>query len=523
MQKLFKIFTSEKNSSNFWIILGVFYCITHLLNLTGLPVFADESIYIRWSQLIMDEPLRYLFFALNDGKTPFFIWLLVPFQYLFENQLFAARFVSVAIGLFQILATVLVVRKLSGSQISQRIAAILVVILPFWYLHHRMALMDGLLTVFLTFALWGTLHCIDTSKCKPWFWIGVTAVSIGAAFWTKLPAVLALPALSLFIFQSNQIRLKELFPRIISLGIAMSVGIVLFAVMRISPAFGQLFARGSDFLYPISDVLFGGVWRQTLPNIPTYFSYLSAYLSLGVLVLLITGVSLQHPHRKSVILLTLAGFAFIIPIAIFGKVVYPRYMLPAALFFTPAAALTLESLLAVIPLRKKSGVPLHLYIVFCLLSVGLTSGNFMLRNLANPDATQFVKSDKVQYLTEWSSGHGIKETTELIQEEAQDTTIAVATEGYFGTLPDGILLYLHAKSVENLWVEGIGQPVTGIPQSFIDRAKEYKKSWLVVNSHRMKISLPPTKLLREYCRPYNGPCLQVWDITDYVSNPPPNN
>src|SRR5260221_509615 len=100
----------------------VLYFLTHLWNLTLLPVFADESIYIRWAQLMMDDWHRYLFFALNDGKTPLFIWSLIPFQYLFADQLFAARFVSVLVGATQVIAIKELVKSLGGRAKTQWLA-----------------------------------------------------------------------------------------------------------------------------------------------------------------------------------------------------------------------------------------------------------------------------------------------------------------------------------------------------------------------------------------------------------------
>ena len=49
---------------------GDLYLATRLFHLDALPVFADESIYIRWAQLLRHDT-AYLFFALNDGKPPF--------------------------------------------------------------------------------------------------------------------------------------------------------------------------------------------------------------------------------------------------------------------------------------------------------------------------------------------------------------------------------------------------------------------------------------------------------------------
>jgi hypothetical protein len=150
--------------------------------------------------------------------------------------------------------------------------------------------------------------------------------------------------------------------------------------------------------------------------------------------------------------------------------------------------------------------------VLLLANTITASTAFILPSLTNADATPFVAADVTQYLTEWSSGHGIKQVVELIQAQAKQGTIAVATEGFFGTLPDGILMYLHRRDVSNVMVQGIGQPVLGIPDAFIEQAAAYETTWLVVNSHRMKIDTTDLTLVAEFCRPYDAPCLQVWDI-----------
>lgn len=121
--------------SGLWalLIFLAIYLAIHVLALTKLPVFADEAIYIRWAQLIMDEPTRYLFFALNDGKTPLLIWIFVPLQYLFKDPLAAGRIVSVLAGLVQILLTGKLIKKLGGDKLAAVTGSVLTAILPFWF------------------------------------------------------------------------------------------------------------------------------------------------------------------------------------------------------------------------------------------------------------------------------------------------------------------------------------------------------------------------------------------------------
>ena len=57
-----------------WLGLVLVYFVTRLVNLGAIPIFTDEAIYLRWSQIMAsDAALRYL--PLVDGKPPLFMWL----------------------------------------------------------------------------------------------------------------------------------------------------------------------------------------------------------------------------------------------------------------------------------------------------------------------------------------------------------------------------------------------------------------------------------------------------------------
>ena len=506
-------FLKSLKVKSYWLIIGLIglYLVTHLIGLTALPVFADESIYIRWAQLIMDEPARYLFFPLNDGKTPLFIWSLIPFQYLFADQLFAARFVSMLVGLFQVGVMTWLAKELGGKRKAQILTALFTIILPFWYFHHRMALMDSMLTLWLSLTLLGILKLLKTKKI---FWILVSGFSFGLAMWTKLPAILFAPAFILWslVFDFSWQRVLE---RAVKILCALAIGFLLFLSLKLNPAFGQLFSRGGDFLYPLNEVLAGRWWANVL-QIPKYLGYLGTYLTWPVLLLPLFG--LYTKQRKIHVLLLLSTFSFLLPIIIMGKTVYPRYFMPVSLFITLSAALTLESLFEQVKKLKKltSSVALATFNALLMAVIINSAFIFILYSLFSFNHTPFAAADQEQYLHEWSSGHGIKEVTEFIQSQAQTQTVAVATEGSFGTLPDGVLLYLHDQDVSNIYVEGIGQPVASISPKFIERAKDYDAVYLLVNSHRLKMSLPVQDLVAEYPRPQGAPSLQLWEIGNLV-------
>jgi 4-amino-4-deoxy-L-arabinose transferase-like glycosyltransferase len=529
-----KLVSTKKIAFISWVLISVGYLITHLFRLTSLPIFADESIYIRWAQLIIDDWQRYLFFAMNDGKSPLYIWLLTPFQFLPFDQLYSARVVSVLIGLIQVFGVGHLIKRFGGRPKTQLCGMLLTSVLPFWYFHHRMALIDGLLTVWLTGLLIGLTHLYEKSPSKnvslfstqivknvPLFWVCMTGISFGLALWTKLPAILFLPIFGLWVMYQPKLNYFQKFNLLIWGGFSAFLGLVVFASLRISPVFGQLFSRGSDFLYPWQEVLLQGKWRETLINIPTYFYYFAAYLTWPIMGLSIAGL-FKGKYQRSIHLLWWTALIFVGPIAILGKVVYPRYLFPAALPLTVAACLTLEELVDRYISRQKNvavKASIALAIAILMAQTLTYSSQFILTSMFDPNSTPFVSADLVQYLAEWSSGHGIYETQALIRAESKKHTLAVATEGFFGTLPDAILVYLHRQSVEGLYVEGIGQPVRSIPEVFAKKASSYEKTWLVVNSHRLGMNLPPESKIAEFCRVKNAPCLQIWDITSLIKSP----
>lgn len=488
----------------------------------------------------MDDWHRYLFFALNDGKTPLFIWSLIPLQFIVQNQLLAGRIIAVLVGLVQIWVVHGILYQLRASRRAQLLGMGFTVILPFWFTYHRMALMDGMMTLMISLAFWGVLKIVELGQkqLKRWphkmiglsrpevLWMTLTGLAFGAALWTKLPALFFAPIFGIVpIFLATQHSQKKsqtlwstLFHESIPLAGALLLGLALFFSLKLNPAFGQLFGRSKDFSYSLTQVFGQGKWHETLPRWPYYLNVLTTYLTPTCLLLAMVGVFLNRTRHQSFTLLA-ATAAFVTPFWWLGKVVYPRYLLPAALFLTIAATLNIDQVIAqFVEKQAKIGPKILAAVVVALLLAGVIapSVQFATYNLFDMNNIPYVPLDREQYLEEWSAGQGIVESVKYIKTQAQQHSIAVATEGSFGTLPDGILLYLHRQNVDNLYVEGIGQPVLSIPPFFVERAKKFDQVILVVNSHRMGLKLDPLQKIAEYCRPNHAPCLQLWDITTLI-------
>jgi 4-amino-4-deoxy-L-arabinose transferase-like glycosyltransferase len=515
----------NKSSNQLWwkigaLLLVAIYFLTHLLSLDLLPVFADESIYIRWSQLIIDDWKRYLFFAMNDGKTPLFVWLTTVALKTWSDPLIAGRMVSVISGILQVFVTVKIVKKLKGGVIAQLLSAFSVMFLPYWFFHHRMALMDGLLTLLLSTSLLYLLKSFSKDTFKN---VTIAGLFLGLSLFTKIPAILFFPTFVLVAFLP--IKKKDFAFKIKQSSLVVLVGTLIFALLKLTPTFGQLFSRGGDFLYPVSELFEKGVFTVLWANSKRIFQALFLYLSWPVVILPIFGL-FQNKLRKTHTIMILSFLGFVGSILVLGKTIYPRYILPSILPLTISAALSFEYIVR--QAQKNIKKPIIFFfqtaaVIILLSSIVQTAFHFSLISWKNPNYLPFAPIDQTQYLAEWSSGNGIKESTNMMLEEIKTNSLAVATEGYFGTLPDGILMYLHEQKVDGLVVEGIGQPVIQIPNEFVEKANNYDKTWLIVNSHREKMGLNenhPELLKEEFCRIKNAPCLQVWDITSIIEELP---
>ena len=92
--------------------------------------------------------------------------------------------------------------------------------------------------------------------------------------------------------------------------------------------------------------------------------------------------------------------------------------------------------------------------------------------LTNPEKANLPRGERSGYLEEWTAGQGIKEVSLYIRkEELKDKgkQIVVGTEGYFGTLPDGLQLYLN--DLPNVIVIGVGVIIDDTPKSLKEAVK----------------------------------------------------
>lgn len=480
-----------------WILFTVFMVI-HLINLTRLPVFADEAIYIRWGQLVGREPLKYLFFPLYDGKTPLFIWILGFLSKLNFDPLWLGRIVSVTASLITGVVVAKLAQLISTKKSTYNQAFLIWTVLPFSFIYTRLALIDMLLTLWLSLSIYYYFRVLLQSSPTKWR-LFLPGLFWGLALITKTSALYFLPVYGV-IYVLAIIQKRVTFSvREFCLGIVgFTLGSGLLLVMALSPLFPFLFQRSADFTFSAQEI------TSNLPHIVfTNMRRMGKWLLIYCSPLIFMSLTLLRSKKFGAHWLLIGLVVWLLPFLITGKVLSSRYILPSLIFIVPLMAAAFHAL----PARLRIGAA-TLFISYCLY------WNYFL--LFNPNAAPFPIEDRVQFLTDWSSGHGIKESADYLLEIAKTQRVLVATEGFFGTLPDGLMIYLDGKpELDNMRIEGVGLPIFGVPK-LLKETTGFDRKFVVVNEHRFVGNpLPPgLVLIQKYARPFGGPSLLLLEFQE---------
>jgi len=456
------------------VILLLFF--VRLYHLTIIPVFADEAIYIRWSQVMRaEETLRFL--PLSDGKQPLFMWLTIPFFKLFSDPLFAGRFVSVLSGFGTLLGITILSYILFKNKMVTVVSALFYVLSPFIFFFDRLALADSLLSMF---GVWTFIFAYLAIKKQRLDFAMLGGFTLGGAWLTKSPALfftLMLPTLWFFVewkkgFKNNiPVFIKTLFLTLTSI----VIGYGFYNILRLGSNFHLIASRNLDYIYPISHIL-----ERPLDPLKTFiiasfkWIWVMGPLSLLVFLLISTALNIKRQWKQILVLM----FWFLAPLVIqceFAKTLTARYIL-----YSLPYLIILAASIFIINNKLVKKISLGLVLLFVI-----QSSIFIYHLTINPERADLPRVERSGYLEEWTAGQGIKETADyLVNEQLSNPKekIVIGTEGYFGTLPDGLQMYLNTHP--QITVIGVGLGFYDLPSQLINSKAFGDRTFFLVNASR---------------------------------------
>lgn len=405
-----------KYKKEIFIVLGliVAYLVTRLINLTILPIFTDEAIYLRWSQIMAyDAGLRFL--PLTDGKPPLFFWLMMIAIKILRNFdiLFVGRLTSVLCGLLGLSGVAFTAWVLFKNKKISVLASLFYILSPFAFVYDRMAMADSLLAGLFIWAMGLSILLVKTTRLDTALILGMVG---GFGLLTKTPAIFSfILAPALILFRPKNI-IKIIFLFILSFGIAE----MFFAILRLFPLFNMITSKNSEFTIGLSEFLkqpFG----LLIGNLKSLLYWEYFYLTLPITILVF--YALYKGFRKNFSEILYLSACFLIPLvamASFNKVIYARYLLMFTMPLLILAAYGLSKLKSIFYL------PIFSIAVFTIVML-----------IINPVRAPLLQADRDQYIDGWAAGNGVTE----IRQYLADKSGVLATEGTFGLMPFSLELY----------------------------------------------------------------------------------
>lgn len=417
------MFKSLNAVSKSFFILFLLFLFTRLYNITLLPIFTDEAVYVYWAKYIATYHSNW-FISLTDGNPPLFTWIAAFLLKIFPSSmyLFAARLVSVIAGLIGLIGIYKLSNLLFKNKLTGFFAGFLYIINPFILFYDRLALFDSLLSSML---IWSAYYAIRTSKTLAKKHALLWGIFLGLGLLTKSSAVIFLVLTPIcFILFLDKSEIKRI---IFLFFFAATVAFILQSIQIISPLYQSIPDKTAHFQIPIN-ILFKNPFFAFGKNMQEVYKWLVSYYTYPVL--LIGCISLLF-LLKTDIKKGSAVLLWIIPIlgfATIGKILFPRYIL----FTTPYFILVLSYGLSFLS-SKKDLRAISILVISVIIFFSLRVDWLM---LTNPSKAPLPPIDYSQYISDKNSGYGLNEVFSFLDKELYTgPQITLMTQGEFGLFP----------------------------------------------------------------------------------------
>ncbi len=414
------------------ILLPFFYFLSRLVNLTKLPIFNDEAIYLDWGFRETHVP-GYLYYSLYDAKQPFLMWIFGIFQTILPDPLFAGRLVLVIFGFL----TLAGIYKISIQYFDKKIAtlaSISYIIVPIFVFYDRQALMESAIGAIGIWSVYYLLKVMNDKKYKDSVFLGIT---LGIGFFIKSSAaiflILSISTLLFYIIQNKEKRL--LFKNLLTVFFSfLATTFLLF----INPLFWQTLPSNNRFIFTFSDLFSFPIntwFNNLIGNFEIGFTYLTPLVfiasAIGIYFVIVKNT------RDKKILAAWALLSIVIQIILI-KGTSQRYLVSFLPPFIIFAAYGFVEIYKKIKLNNDLFFAIPLLIPF-FLSIFL---------ILNPiHYIQFTSGlsrySPLEYINGQTSGIGVLDTVDFLKKETNGNNALVGIALNTGNPESAIIVYFH--------------------------------------------------------------------------------
>ncbi len=420
------------------LLFSIIYFISRFTNLTILPIFNDEAIYLDWGHKSLHLPNN-LFFSLYDAKQPLLIWLFGIVQEIISDPLVAGRGVSIAAGFLTLVGLYTLGKKLFSISVGY-IAVFCYIINPFFLFFDRQALMESTIACIGVWACYFFLHLQKTQQSK---WSILLGTVLGIGFLVKGSSIIFIMtilviSLSLLFYKKKNLKGngKNIFLIFI---FVFGINTILFS----QKIFWQTLYTNNRFSFTLQELLNFPI-LQWIKNLREVGEIAFWHLTPVVFFLTCFGIVLFLFNKKSnervIVSLFVVTILFVV---LLTRNIMPRYVVS----FFPLVCLFSASALHFL-WKKYTSVSValgFLAFVSCLfLSVQLAFSPYGYF-LSLEKVTAF--SQKEEYVTMWPSGYGVVNSVTTIKMLAKDEKIYVGVRPDAGNPESAMFAYFNGSKL----------------------------------------------------------------------------
>jgi hypothetical protein len=427
--------------------------------LTMFPILVDESIYLRWAEII-DHQGQW-FISLLDGKPPLHIWLLALPRMVFDGDpLWIGRAVSVVFGLLSTVGIFAIGKRLAGET-AGLLAAGLYAVFPLALLYDRLAYAESLVNLCGIAIVLTSLEAFWKQE-NSWRRAVPAALALGLGLFTKQTVLLFafFPALA-------GIWLARRRPRslLTSLGLIYGAGLLSLALAWVlkpdAPTLGTHSAvlHHTGFYVQPAEFL-KNPFVEASKNIALLGGYVSTYTTVSLAFFALASLAYLTVRRRweawlvvSVSVLPLLVQVFILSLMFPSRWAFPHFWPWLVVVGMAAADLwqTRAQRIAPLPRRQAIAAAVVLLIVAPVVLRSLAMLASPRERLHADDATGFLGSSA-------HVGFGIGEAVEFLEAEAVARgPFVLLVDPIWGPPADAIVAFLNQRhgirALEAWWTQ----------------------------------------------------------------------
>lgn len=444
-----------------FFFLTVVYFASRLYGILSLPIFTDEAIYVRWSQIARYDA-SWRFISLTDGKQPSFVWVTMNIMRVVSDPLLSGRLTSVIAGFVGLIGMYVLTVEVFRSKRVGFMASILFLIYPFALVYDRMALYDSLVT---TCAIWGLYFLIRLVKSARLDTALILGMVLGGGVLTKSSAFLSIylsPVLLILFNFSQKDWLRKLLRWAILMSIAIGLAYGYYSILRLSPFFHIIGQKNELFIYSFREWL-DHPFRFVIGNLTGLLDWLVGYMTYPVVGLALVSFFVNpQKHIKEKVFLFLWFVLPFIALATFARLLYPRFI-----YFMTVPLIILASYSLYNFYERFKNVFSRAVLLLLFFALPLRADFFILKDFAH---APIPKADLEQYIDGWPAGGGINQVISYLRGQSKNGKIFILSTGTFGSLPTyAVEIYLgDDKNVEKMGIYPVPQK---IPDDIYKKAK----------------------------------------------------